>query len=966
MNADPPPDPDDRFADWLAAYDDAVAAGQDPDLEPGPTPPEDLAAELAGARECLDFLEEVWPRRQPGLDGWETTVVAAVASGPGVPGPLPRALGRFQIVRELGRGGCGIVFLARDPRLGREVALKVPHLEAVLAPDLRQRFLREAQVTAGLDHPHIVPVYEAGEEGPFCFIASAYCPGQTLGEWLRQRAELVPGREAAALAATLAEAVQHAHDRGVLHRDLKPANVLLSFRREPQGYSSPLSPAGRGEEVAPTVGARLSEAIPRIADFGLAKLLDGDPGATPPGDATQSGAILGTPNYMAPEQALGRNKDVGPAADVYGLGAILYEMLSGRPPFQAETVLDTLEQVRSREPVPPSRLRPRIPPDLETICLKCLRKEAQRRYASARELAEDLGRFLAGEPIRARPVSRRERIRRWVRRRPAVAALLGATGLLTLLLLLGGWWYGVRLRSERDRAEKHFQMALQAVDQMLTEVADEQLVHLPHMEEKRRALLEKALGFYRRLLQGKSTDPAMRAKTALAYQRVADIQRLLGRHAEARAAYGRAIALLGSLAEDYPAVPEYRQHLAGSHNFLGEVLRTTAHPRQARQAYEHAREIQKRLAAEFPGEPDFRQELARTSYNLGILLKDTSRPGAAEQAFARAIDLLAPLVRRFPRQPAYRQELARCYLNLGPVLRSTQRPRLAEERYGQGRQLLRQLTDEFPRRPDFQYELAVCSNNLGNLLAGLRRHEEAARAYDQALERFQALASDFPRVPVYRKELANTHNSLGALLANTRRFAEARKAWDQARDLLARLARAYPDVTDYEGAEGMVLGNLGWLDLKEQQLEMAREHLRQGIRHLKAALRPNPNNPVHRQSLRSQYGDLAEALIRLDDHAGAARAALALPQVFGDAPADHVRAARLLGECASLAEKDFRLISETRQQLARQYDDRAMELLRGALRHGFRDVGQLERDEKLERLRQRRDFRKLATRPAGQ
>src|SRR5262249_25341052 len=256
--------------------------------------------------------------------------------------------------------------------------------DALSGPALLERFQREARAAAGLDHPHIVPVYEAGAVGPVCYIASAYCPGPTLAQWLKRRDQPVPVREAAELVATLAEAVQHAHGRGVGHRDLKPGNVLLA-----------------------------ADDTPRVTDFGLAKVF----GAEGEASQTQSGAVVGTPSYMAPEQAGGQRKAVGPAADVYALGAVLYELLTGRPPFVAETTLDTLLLVRTEEPVPPGRLRPKLPRDLETVCLKCLQKEPGQRYTSAAALADDLRRWANGEPIRARPVSTWGRAWRWARRR---------------------------------------------------------------------------------------------------------------------------------------------------------------------------------------------------------------------------------------------------------------------------------------------------------------------------------------------------------------------------------------------------------------------------------------------------------------------------------------------------------------------------------------------------------------------
>lgn len=334
------------------------------------------------------------------------------------------ALGRFRIVREVGRGGYGVVFLAWDPILGRKVALKVPRPESLLAPELCRRFLREAQVAAGLDHPNLVPVYETGELGPIAFIVSRYCDGPTLATWLKQVAGPVSASLATRLVAVLAEAVHHAHERGILHRDLKPSNVLLEQKPGP--------PAGD------------LEFTPQITDFGLAKLVEAESGDT------RSGALVGTPHYMAPEQAEGRLAEVGPHTDVYGLGAILYEVLTGQPPLNGTTQLDVLRRILTDEPASPRRLRPDVPRDLEAICLKCLEKVPGRRYASAAELAADLHRFLTGKPTVARPLGAAGRAQRWVRRRPAAAAWLGLLFLALSSFGLGTWGY---LRSLHDYAE---------------------------------------------------------------------------------------------------------------------------------------------------------------------------------------------------------------------------------------------------------------------------------------------------------------------------------------------------------------------------------------------------------------------------------------------------------------------------------------------------------------------------------
>jgi WD40 repeat protein len=405
MNPSDPTVTDERLSAWLEACDAALASGAQPPTPDGAGLAPELLPRAARGLAALQRLHRWLPRTLP-----------APPDTPANSGELPWTnLGRFRLVRELGRGGFGRVFLAHDPQLGRQVALKVPHPETLI-PELRERFHREAQAASALDHPNLVPVFEVGETGPVCFIVSPYCPGVSLAQWLHARDEPVPFADAAALLSTLAEAVQHAHSHGVVHRDLKPANILLvSAGRKP-----PESAADSGGFRPP-----LSEYTPRITDFGLAKLLAGDSA----GATTRSRVVTGTPSYMAPEQARGQSRDVGPACDVYGLGAILYELLTGRPPFQSESDLDTLLHVQVDEPVSPIRLRPRTPRDLQTICLNCLRKEPERRYASAQALADDLRRFLRGEAIQARPAGPIERLGRWARRNPTLAAVTGLAAL---------------------------------------------------------------------------------------------------------------------------------------------------------------------------------------------------------------------------------------------------------------------------------------------------------------------------------------------------------------------------------------------------------------------------------------------------------------------------------------------------------------------------------------------------------
>jgi eukaryotic-like serine/threonine-protein kinase len=321
-----------------------------------------------------------------------------------------RYFGDYEITRELARGGMGVVFQARQVSLNRAVALKM-----ILAGQLAnetdvKRFYAEAEAAANLDHPGIVPIFEVGEHEAQHYFSMGFVEGRSLSQRLADGP--LPARQAAELIRRVSEAIEYAHQRGVIHRDLKPANILLD-----------------------------RSGNPRVTDFGLAKKVQGDSGLT------GSGQIMGTPSYMPPEQAGGPRGDVGPAADVYALGATLYALVTGRPPFQAATAMDTVLQVISDEPVPPRRLNASVPRDVETIALKCLEKEPAKRYASALALAEDLRRYLDGEPIVARPIGARERAWKWVRRRPVVSGLAAFCAAAVISLIVGGIWFNWRLRS---------------------------------------------------------------------------------------------------------------------------------------------------------------------------------------------------------------------------------------------------------------------------------------------------------------------------------------------------------------------------------------------------------------------------------------------------------------------------------------------------------------------------------------
>jgi serine/threonine-protein kinase len=392
-------------------------------------------------RDCPELLPQVragWKRLRT-LKGEveamfpDSTPAVGGTSAPAPPPTpdLPHVRG-YEVQGVLGRGGMGVVYKALHLRLNRPVALKMLLAGPFARPEELERFLREAEAVAGLRHPNIVQVHDMGDHEGRPYFTMEYVEGGSLAQKLTGTP--LGARYAAELVATLAEGVQVAHQAGIIHRDLKPANILLQRRAEPLNPDS-----GSGNATAlQVVPAPISDFDPKIADFGLARHLDTGPALT------VSGARVGTPSYMAPEQALGKTRAVGPQVDVYSLGAVLYELITGRPPFRGETAAETELQVVQHDPVSPSRLNPGVPRDLVTICLKCLEKDPSRRYPTAAALAEDLHRFQRGESITARPAGLLERTRKWVRRNPSRAALLAASLLLTALLVGLTWWFMVR------------------------------------------------------------------------------------------------------------------------------------------------------------------------------------------------------------------------------------------------------------------------------------------------------------------------------------------------------------------------------------------------------------------------------------------------------------------------------------------------------------------------------------------
>jgi tRNA A-37 threonylcarbamoyl transferase component Bud32 len=432
MHDRPDHDPDrtQRLDDAALRYFQAREAGQAPTRDEWLARYPELAEELADFLAGHDQVEQLAAPLQalrPSLVNDPDTTIAF--GGQGWEGEVPLSVssivGGYELLEELGRGGMGVVYKARQVKANRVVALKMILAQAHATLEEKVRFQIEAEAVASLAHPHIVQLHEVGENAGLPYFSLEYCEGGAFDR--RLASGPLPVREAAELTEKLARAMHYAHLRGVVHRDLKPANVLFTLDGEP-----------------------------KVTDFGLAKTA----GAA---DHTATGVIMGTASYMAPEQASGRTREAGPAADVWALGAILYECLTGHPPFKEESPWATMQMVIGTEPEPPRRRRPETPRDLETICLKCLQKDARQRYASAEKLADDLRHYLADEPIAARPIGSAERLWRWCRRHKSRALAAGVALFALIVMLVGGVWFNSRLRAQlhlTEEAEQKLQMRL--------------------------------------------------------------------------------------------------------------------------------------------------------------------------------------------------------------------------------------------------------------------------------------------------------------------------------------------------------------------------------------------------------------------------------------------------------------------------------------------------------------------------
>lgn len=845
-----------RLDELATAYLKAQEAGQTPDRQALLDSNPELASELREFFADQDRLERL--AASPLLpDTNRTPLPKRTNGGPGslLP-PPPRSFGEYTVLAALGQGGMGVVWKARQRRPDRLVALKMFRAGDLASPTDVQRFRNEAEVIAQLDHPHILPVYEVGEHDGVHYFSMKLVEGGSLAA--HPDSYRADPRSAARLLATIARAVHYAHQRGILHRDLKPSNILLD-----------------------------SEGQPHVSDFGLAKRVETD------SSLTQSGTLVGTPSYMAPEQTSGNKGAVTTATDVYGLGAVLYALLTGRPPFVGETVLETMEQVKNREPVPPRRINPKVDRDLETICLKCLQKEPNRRYESAQVLAEDLERWLKGEPIRARRAGRWERLRKWVRRRPALASLIMVSILAVLGLLAGLLWHDAQLeeaarrehdqaeqaRRERDAAEESRRWARQAVDDMYTEVAEKWLQRQPRLQPLQRDFLEKALRFYQHDAEQDGAVSAVQQRTGMAYYRLGGIQRMLGRHKEALEGDRKALTIFQKLHADAPQEAVYRYQLSACYHALGLELKDTGKLSEADQVLQQAIALCQRLLLDFPDRPQFRDHLAACRITHAGLLADTGRVPEAERAYRETLDMLEKSVGRSSADPKYRNTLATTYDLLSCLLVNIGRPREAEPIIRKALAILEKLATEHPGEPEYRGRWATNLQNLGTVLIRSGRAREAQEVYRQALTIETKLVADFPAVPGYRFDLATTQSNFGVLLRAAGQREEAMKSYEQAIAGMKTLAARFPNVILYRRHLGTFHGNMGNLLGDMGRHREREEAYRRALEIQRRLVADYPKIPDYQMDLAQSYenlGGVCQAMGRLPEAEAARLQALEL------------------------------------------------------------------------------------------
>jgi serine/threonine protein kinase len=880
---------------------------------------------------------------------------------------------RFRVLRPHAQGGLGAVFVALDAELHREVALKQILEQHADNPVSRQRFLLEAEVTGGLEHPGIVPVYGLGtyQDGR-PYYAMRFIRGDTLKDALADfHADLGikndPGRRSLELRQLLrrfvdvCNAIEYAHGRGVLHRDIKPANIVVGKH---------------GETL--------------VVDWGLAKPLGhGEPGSAAgertlipsscSGTAdTLQGSTLGTPAYMSPEQAAGDVENLGPRSDIYSLGATLYCLLTGEPPYKGDMVA-ALRAVQKGDFRPPRKLDPSIDRGLEAACLKAMALKPDHRYPAPRALAEDIERWMADEPVSALRETFSQRVRRWSRKhRTAVAAAAGLLVTSTVALAVGTVlitreWN--EAQAQRNEARAQGQQARQAVH-LLTKVADSGFDE--QIDPLQKEFLENALAYYEQFTGRVADDPSVKLEHGRAYRQMGDIQRKLGRLQESELAYRSALAMLEPLAGRPNAAREAKDALARTRTLLADLLvRRGADKGEAEPLYQQALDAQQALAdaatataidhlrlaqtqksqadllrlngqlkpakvvydqaiavlenahAADPSHSEIRNDLALAFDFRGWIHKELGDLEQAEQDYRHAMEVLDKLVAEFPTVPRFREALAKACNSLGLIEENTGRLADAKTHLMRELPLVERLAQDFPDRPEHRRQLGRTLMNIGNVLSDQNRAEASEPFLRRAVEVYSPIAAKHPDDVQIRFDLAKAHLNLGELL---RTRGDVKQAVDQfltARALNEALVKASPDKPRYR--ENLA-GNLVNLALAHEVHDPPRveETYRTALAMYEKLVADHPDNADYRIGQAvciRNFGPVLAAAKRTDEAEALYRQALAVLEVKGAA----VPTAQWLRVQASVLNNLGQMLTELGRPEAQQSLRAALAIFQGLL-----------------------------------
>jgi len=729
------------------------------------------------------------------------TVVSGVgsASTPGrsTSGPVigsGQTFGDYELISPLGQGGMGVVYKARQKAANRLVALKIirpdrmSNMTEVTQRRMVDRFKAEAHAAARLQHDNLVTVYDVGEIEGCHYFSMQFVEGGSLSDQISDRS--LDSREAATFVEPVCRAVHAAHEEGILHRDIKPANILIED----------------------------GTLRPRIADFGLAKLQNEDQ------ELTRSGEAMGTPSYMPPEQ-FGDAASATARSDIYSIGATLYHLLSGRPPFKAATSMATMRQVLNVEPVALRELNPEVDQDLETICMKCLEKEPDRRFQTAAEVADELKRFINGEPILSRPLSRAERFARWCRRNPLVSSLSGLAAVSVVVALVSLAVAYVKTDEARKQvedslkettkaqqvSEASFQDALAAVNDFFTRVSEDRLMNEPGAEGLRHELLGLARDYYQRFLNRRSDDPTVRDEVALSHFRVGLIIEELDSPQAAIESYEKARDIQSKLLADFPdagspAAKATKRALSRTLNAMARVATNSGDLDAAEDLFNQTRKLRIELVESTPDDEErieFDRLLASVDMNLGLLARRRSDLDRTGTLYQKAQELRQKALRVRPKNEQLRRDLAKGWYNLANLAVDQNDVQAANENIQLAITELESLLKEHPDDLRDRYLLAICYRLLADLNAALIADDpsklpDSIDAYSKARFSMQDLSERSPAVHRYRVELGQLLMNIGQLEGQQRNFAGARAALEKAEEVFAALVKEDSDNSEFQ------------------------------------------------------------------------------------------------------------------------------------------------------------------------